>query len=275
MNKNSFTAGVFFGRCSEARHSKKVFLKKGAWILSIQLLLSHFSTAQNHQNSGSFVPDPDRTRFHLILTINSEDGFYLKRDINDMDYVTYVHGEKVLGSPYLFPDWLAGTITTADGRYYQYPLRYNAYGQVVSFANGTDSLDVTDEIREFTLSQTVHDTSIMSRFINANQFGKEKTTFFYEVVFDCPKGELLKSFQKNISTFSGGLLASKGTKYFDLQTSFSYYDKTRKKIFKINGNYTKLSQFLQLPGRDAQSLDRYDLSKEEDIISFIKSYCSY
>jgi hypothetical protein len=262
------TYGIYHQGISK---SKRKFIV----VLVFQLLFQFFLFAQ-HNYYGSFVPPPDRTPYHLILTINSEDGFYLKKDLALTDYMTYVQGEKVFGTPYLFFEWLKGTITTVDGRTYQYPIRYDAYDQLISFANGKDTLDVTDEIREFSLSIPVQDSVIVSRFINANQFKNEKSTFYYEVIFDCSKGELLKTLQKNISSITDGLLASRGKKYFSVEMKYFYYDKNEKKILKITNDKEKLFHLLKISGNDERLLhsESFDQSKEEDLIRFFKLYCN-
>ena len=233
------------------------------------------SVGSGQQYYGSFVPPPDRTPYHLILTINNEDGFYLNKEVNLVDQVTIVNGEKVLGSPYLFSEWLQGHLTTTDGRSYQYPVKYNAYDHTVSFFNGTDSL-VADDIREFTLTIAAQDSLITCRFINGSQFARQKAGAYYEVILDCAKGELLKELRKNINEVTDGLLASKGKKFFNLQTDYSFYDKTSKRLLQIELIKVKILKTLKVSDQEAINLkvDTFDFSKERDLILFFKSYCA-
>lgn len=234
--------------------------------LVLFLFIASISSAQ-HNYYGSYVPPLDRSPFHLILTINPQDGAYLKKDLGTRDLMTTMHGEKVLGTPFLLYEWSEGSLTTADGRSYTYPLRYNVFDQLVSFMNGADTLDVTDAIKEFSLNASVNDTAVVLHFINADQYKKEKKTFYYQVILDSKKGQLLKTYQKSIASLTDGLLESKGTKYFDLKSDYYYYNKDTKKISKIKADGSDLQEVLE-PGNKSS----LHFSDDEELIRYLKNY---
>jgi hypothetical protein len=227
-----------------------------------------------HGYYGSYVPPYDRSPNHLILTINPQDGAYLKKDLGQTDLSTDIRGEKVLGIPFLVWEWSSGTITTDDGRIYSYPLRYDVYKQAVSFLNGKDSLEIADPIKEFTLDIALQDTAIHLHFINASQFGKEKRIFFYQVIVDGKNGQLLKSNRKVVKSLTDGLLEEKGHKYFDLQGSYFYYDARLKKITKLDAKGTNVKEIEGVKSNQKllTQLNSFDLSNDEELIRFFRLY---
>lgn len=232
------------------------------------------SIIAQHGYYGTFVPPFDRSPNHLILTINPQDGAYLKKDLGSIDYSTEINGEKILGTPFLLYEWANGTLTTANGNTYNYPLRYNVYDQLVSFVNEKDTLDITDEISRFSLPITVNDTAITLQFVNANNYKREVKTFYYQVILDYNKGQLLKTNDKTIASMTTGLLSAKGSKYFELKSAYYYYDKGSNKISKITPGITNLTKMLSLSDSSAQKLkiNSYDFTDDEELIRFFKVY---
>lgn len=227
------------------------------------------TVAQQHNYYGSFVRPPDPSPYRMILTINPQDGAYLRKDLGNINEATQINGETVQGTPFFLDTWVNGELTTLDGRIYNFPFRYNAYRQVVNFVNGKDTLDVTDAIKKFSLYSQVGDTAIQLQFVNASQYKKENKTFYYQVVLDNEKGQLLKTNQKIIRSLTEGLLAAQGKKYFDLSSDYFYYDRTTKKLIKIKTDGSNLGQILKTDGND---LKNYNFSDEEDIIKFFSNY---
>lgn len=232
------------------------------------------SIIAQHGFYGTFVPPFDRSPNHLILTINPQDGAYLKKDLGLTDYTTEINGEKILGTPVLLYEWANGTLTTANGNTYNYPLRYNVYQQLVSFVIEKDTLDITDEIKSFSLAINVNDTAVTLQFVNANQYKHEAKTFYYQVILDYSKGQLLKTNYKTIASLTSGLLSSKGSKYFELKSEYYYYDKGSNKIVKITSDSTNVKKMLKLDDMSAEKtkVDSYDFTNDEELIKFFKLY---
>jgi hypothetical protein len=182
-----------------------------------------------------------------------------------------IDGRQVLGFPFLFHEWENGSITTADGRVFPgYKLKYNVYDQTVYFSNGGDSLEVNDEIREFTITNHYPDTTITSKFVNANQYRKEKKVFYYEVIIDSDYGQLLKYNKKLVKESAEGIPAYEGKKIFRLEQSFYYYDKKKQTITAIKANGSNIKSITEpVAGVNAES---YDFAVDTDIISFFNSY---
>ncbi len=215
--------------------------------------------------------------FQPIMNINGQDGIYLKKDLYLYNSYTILDGEWIIGTPYLFLDWSTGSLTTADGRLYSnYKLKYNVYNQAVSFLNGKDSLDVNEPVREFVLINIVNDTTVATRFVNANQYNKKDKNFYYEVIIDNEKGQLLKTNKKVVTAVAQGLLTSNTKKYLDLTYDFYYFDKVQHKITKLKSTGNNIQSVLELTDEVARelNLNGYDFSKEEDVISFMAAYFS-
>jgi hypothetical protein len=213
--------------------------------------------------------------FVNLVNINGQDGFYLKKDLYLTSSYTIINGERVLGVPFLYAEWHKGSLSTPDGRVYtDYGFKYNVENQTVFFINGKDSLEVNEDIKEFTLTVAKNDTTFESiKFVNANQYQKSSRVSYYEIVMDNERGTLLRLNEKKVASLGDGLLASKAQKYLKLERTYFYYDKQKKKLSKIKSTENMLS-ILKISDEDAKKmqLNQYDLTKEEDIIAFMLAY---
>jgi hypothetical protein len=223
---------------------------------------------------GPPVTARDMSSFNNLVNINGEDGFYLKKDLYLIDYCTIINGEKVLGLPFLFADWLNGTISTPDNRLYtDYKLKYNTQNQTVFFLNGTDSLDVNEEIKEFTLKDVLKDSIITLKFVNANQYQHTSKPLYYELLLDNERGQLLKANTKVVTTSGDGILAARTMKYLNLQSTYFYFDKKTKKLTRIRPN-SDMRSVLTLSEENGKelNLETYDISQESELLSLMKHY---
>jgi hypothetical protein len=218
--------------------------------------------------------DPPASAQHMISTVSNVPNSELFKDKRTFYFYNesyVIDGHQVFGSPFLFHDWNNGTITTADGRVFTgYRLKYNAYDQTVYFSNGTDSLEVNDEIKDFSIINVYPDTLIISKFINASQLKKEKKVFYYEVLLDNEAGQLLKYNKKIVAEASKGIPVYEGKKVFELQSSFFYYDKKKKLVTAIKANGSNISSLVDVSsGPDPKN---YDFSLDGDITAFFTRY---
>jgi hypothetical protein len=222
--------------------------------------------------NGPAVAPRDFSFGQNIVTINGSDGFYLKKDLYLINY-TVIDGHKVLGIPFLFIDWLNGTLITPDGRTYpDYKLKYNAYNQTVSFLNGTDSMEVNEPVKEFTL-KTVHDDSVItSRFTHSSNYKKTKS-FYYEILVDGDKGQLLKTNQKTIVSGGDGIIAPKTTQYLNLEWEYYYFEKKSKKITRIRPN-SDMKLVLGVTDEIAKeiNLDSFEITNEQSLMALFSNY---
>jgi hypothetical protein len=263
---------------------RKLFLPA---LISGLMLYSHQTNAQLVQPGPSLSHTPskqgppvaprDLSAFNNIVNINGQDGFYLKKNLYLTDLTTNVDGQSVLGTPFLFWEWFSGVLTLTDGRKYDsYKFRYNVYNQTVSFLNGKDSLDVDEIISEFVLNIPHGDSIITSRFVSADQYKKERTPFYYEVLLDNDKGQLLKTNKKVITSENkDGIMSNTGgRKYFNLIFSYFYYDKTTKKLTRIKPDGSNVAAVLGLSEQAAGDLNigNVDFSMEDQLVKFLKSY---
>jgi hypothetical protein len=227
--------------------------------------------------SGPPVGARNLTPVQNIVNINGQDGFYLRKDLYLADTYTIVKGRRVMGIPYLFQEWLEGSLSTPDGRIYKdYKLRYNAQDQTVSFlmqfVNGTDSLEVNEPIKEFTLKYVAGDSTFTLRFINADQYQKGKS-FFYEVLLDNENGQLLKTNQKTVGTLENPMLGAETKKYLKLESEYYYYDKASRKVIKIT-SVSDIKNALHLTEEEIKQLqvNFVDFANEVDVIKVFREY---
>jgi hypothetical protein len=226
---------------------------------------------------GQHTPGTDQlSRSSDFLGNHAQDIVYDRAKIYLSSQTYNISGMQVVGTPFLYHDWSAGTILTKDGRTFTgYKLRYDIYDQAVSFLNGKDSLDVNDEIKVFTLLvKTDSVNTDKFTFVNANEYKKEKDVFYYELLVDSSYGQLLRVSRKFVAEGHNGLPVFEGKKVFDLQAEYYYYNTSTKKISRIKGNNSNVSQLLGLTKSDEETLgmDRINFNQEADILNFFQSY---
>ena len=244
-------------------------------LLACVLTCSFYCYSQS--NIPPVAVPPQNVPYATKVNLTTDDEWFKDRRVNHYWEDSYViNGRRVFGSPFLYHDWETGEITTADGRLYTgYKLKYDAFNQVVYFTNGTgDSLQVDEEIKEFKLTVVYPDTVINCRLVNANQFKKEKKSFYYEVLLDDAAGELLKYNKKIVADADKSMPAYEGKKFFDLEVSFFYYDKKNNSINPIKANGSNITAILNLDDNLKNRLkpEGYDFSVEANIVSFFRQY---
>lgn len=190
-----------------------------------------------------------------------DEGFYM------------IDGRKVSGSPFLYRNWEKGTITIADGRVFSgYRIKYNAFHQTVYFHNGTDSLEVDDEIREFSMFIQNGDSVVKYTFVNASQLKPEKKPLYYELIADKTDYQLYKLNKKFVAEASKTIPVAEGRKIFDLELSYFYFNRKSKKLTRIRSNSSNLAEILGITREKLTELkpENYDFSNEADIIRFFE-----
>lgn len=239
------------------------------------ILLLNASTGNTQGMNGPKVFPRDLSAYQNVVNINGQDGFYLKKDLYLTDNITIIDGQRVLGIPFLFLEWQDGSLTTPDNRVYtDYKYKYNVENQTISFINGKDSMEVNEEIKEFTLKVLKKDSVINVRFVHGNQYQKRvNAPFYYEVLLDNDKGQLLKLNKKVVTTVGDGILAARTSKYLKLEPSYYYYDKQTKKLIRIKET-TDITTIIPLTEEDKKELspDSFDFGNEENTIKFFKQY---
>lgn len=250
---------------------KKILLAANLFFL---LLIAHTSTAQ----PGAALPVPMKPidARQQVENLNGDNQHYSRNDLS-LENSMIIKGDRVFGTPFLYDEWIDGTIVTADGRTYYYKTRYNVYenDQIISYMYGKDSMDVNEEIKGFSLQVPVNADSVRNiQFVSANQYQHEKSTFYYEVVLDNEKGQLLRANKKVIATADNGVLSVAGKKVFSLKSTFYYFDKSTKKIYKIRSDGSNVRELLNLDKNNQGNIspESYDFNKGEDIISFFTYY---
>lgn len=220
-------------------------------------------------------PNIPQIDFRPMSTVSTEDLFKYKRTFYYDNEVYIIDGLKVRGTPFLIHDWSPGTIIGVDGKIYSdYQLKYNAFNQTILFQQGKDSLEVTNLIKEFTLFVKSGDSTENIRFINANEFKNENSTFYYEVMAEGRPGIFLRYDRKFVNDADKNMPAYEGQKYFDIGFSYYYYDKVRKKISRIRAGGGNIEA---LVGKEALlesgiSLKDYNFSSEDEVKRFFNDF---
>ena len=236
---------------------------------SLLFMLTVSSIAQNPN-----VLNPN-VNFNPMSAVSTEDLFKGKETFLYYNEVYIIDGQKVFGTPFLIHDWSDGTIIGTDGQIYSgYKLKYNAYDQSVLFQQGNDSLEVTNEIKDFTLTLKIKDSTEVLHFINANQFKKENTKFYYEVLAEDDGGQLLRYDRKFVDDADKSMPTLEGQKFFDMEFSYFYYDINKKKLTRIKADGSNIESIL---GKDAiaksgLSLSDYYIATEKGLRNFFTDF---
>ncbi|MET0461746.1 MAG: hypothetical protein ABW007_01275, partial [Chitinophagaceae bacterium] len=147
-----------------------------------------------------------------------------------------IDGQKVVGSPFWQPNWVAGLLHTADGRKISgFKFKYDIFYQTIQFLNGKDSLEMVEPTVELDLVINEGDSTVTVRFINSQQYDKKSPSVYYEVLLDDAKGQLMKLNQLKIEDLNEGLTVRDGKKAFKSANAYYYYDKQKQKLTKLKG----------------------------------------
>ena len=189
-----------------------------------------------------------------------------------MDRVYVVGSEDVHGSPYLYEEWNKGNLVLADGRTFDsYLFRYDALEQTVHFKSGNDSLQVVDPVSEFTLFSTQKDSVYKYRFVTSSRFWKKDPNVFYEVLYEDEQGMLLKRNKKIVTRNTGNLPGMGDKKFFDLELTHYYFNKSAKKIDKLKLDGSNLLALLGAEDlRDKVVAKEWKLMNEDDRVKIMK-----
>ncbi|HYM95207.1 MAG TPA: hypothetical protein VET23_13780 [Chitinophagaceae bacterium] len=227
--------------------------------------------------SNCFAQNPNLRNMNLtpINTVPTSDWFSFKRTVYYDNEVYVINGNKVYGTPFLYHNWAPGVVIGVDGSVFSgYQLKYDAYNQTVLFQKGTDSLEITNVIQEFTLNIKIGDSTQNLHFVNANQYKKEQSTFYYQVLSEGESGQFLCYNRKFVNDEDKSLPALEGKKYFDMELTYYYYDKNKKKLNKIRAGGGNIESLLGADNikRSGLSLKDYNFSSESDMVKFFDQY---
>ena len=253
---------------------KKHFMKY--FLFAFNFIIAGYSGFAQVQARPALSASADQLSRTTVLFGNTAQDLVYDRTKIYLDYQTYiVDGAKVTGSPFLYPVWNGGTVTTTDGKIFSnYKLKYNAFNQTVFFSDGKDSLEANEPVKEFYL-MVPEEKGVVKKytFIHSDQVKKEKQPFYYEVLIDSSRGQLLKLNRKIVREGSNSLPGFAG-KVFYLELTYFFYDKQTKKITRLKGNGTNISETLRLTKaeEEAMELNNLDFNKEEDIVGLFNAY---
>ncbi len=207
--------------------------------------------------------------------ISDQNMFQDRRNLYFFDDQYMIEGRRVFGTPFLYREWEKGVITTADGRVFNgYKVRYDAFHQTVFFSNGTDSLEVNEEIKEFSITTVYTDTVTTNRFFNANLYSKPKKPAYYELMAEGAAGQLLKFNRKIVTELSKGLPAYDGKKVFELEQTFYYYNKATKKLTQLKATGANVAEAMGVDANSeaASNIKGTNFAVNAEVVEFFKKY---
>ena len=189
-----------------------------------------------------------------------------------MDKVYVIGGNDVHGSPYLYEEWNKGSLVLADGRTFDnYLFRYDAFEQTIHFRSGNDSLQVIDPVSEFTILSNQKDSLYKYRFVNSTRFWKKDPNTFYEVLYEDEQGMLLKKNKKIVTRNTGNLPGMGDKKFFDLELTHYYFNKSAKKLDKLKLDGSNLLTLLDAEDfREKIVAKEWKLMNEDDRVKIVK-----
>ena len=189
-----------------------------------------------------------------------------------IDKVYTSGSDDVHGSPYLYEEWNKGSLILVDGRTFDnYLFRYDAFHQTLHFKAGNDSLEVIDPVAEFTLLSSQKDSVYKYRFVTSSRFWKKDPNVFYEVLYEDEQGMLLKKNKKIVTRNTGNLPGMGEKKFFDLELTHYYFDKSSKKLDKLKLDGSNLLALLNAEDlRDKIIAKELKLMNEDDRIKIVK-----
>ena len=181
----------------------------------------------------------------------------------------------VKGSPFLFEDWVRGTVTVANGtKFERVNLMYDQVADELVFKSEKgETKTFVDQVKEFSFKQE-KDNVLVSEKVFRNGFTPidgAKPYTFYEVLVD-DKTKLLKRTSKSIME---EMSYSSAVKVKSFQTSTSYYVARDNKLTKIKNDKKAVLAAL---GDKQTELEAYiktkkpDLKKDEDLANLVAYY---
>jgi len=187
---------------------------------------------------------------------------------------TYVvNGRNVVGSPFLYEDWLQGKIVTIDGRVFDgYQIKYNAYHQTLFFKSGKDSLEVNEAVKNFVLLTNYNKEVKLLSFDFFEKIPKLNNPLFLELLYDGEKGKLYKFNKKIVTSLSRDLPNSTENLVFDLKHSYFYFNKKDKKLQALKDDFSNIETLFKPSAQALLSLKtvNMDFKEEANLINYIK-----
>lgn len=176
----------------------------------------------------------------------------------------------ILGSPFLFKDWIKGTVVTSKGIYQNVELKYDAYENTLLFNKENKSFEFEDDVKEFILMRNVMDSNSYQYFIKgilANGLNSQK---YVQVL---SKGKI-KLYKLNARLMTEVSQVNEGIKKSFTNVT-KYFAGAEGHIEQVNLNKKEVLQLLKDKDADMQQFIKdksLNLKKEEDVTSLVNYY---
>lgn len=124
----------------------------------------------------------------VVVGLCHSDGFaQTAKDISGRNWTELNKYSEVTGSPFLFDDWVPGTVKFADQKQISVKsLKYDLLNDVLLFKNEKEEImEVAEPVLEFTLTYTKDSKTLQKTFRSGFKASNNNTAqSFYEILFD-------------------------------------------------------------------------------------------
>jgi hypothetical protein len=183
-------------------------------------------------------------------------------------YYTLVGSFKVIGTPYLFSEKIAGDMISEKEKAYNIDLSYNTYNQELAFytmANPNQPLvKKPGELDSFFIHKN-ESAGIPSvyLFVYGPAFGATDKCY-YQVVASGPRFNLYKRYKSDLEIVSSNIIQSE-LRQFNLSYEYYYTDSTTKQLKRLRQNVNSIVKEFK-PVKDISGIikeETFSLNPEE------------
>lgn len=178
----------------------------------------------------------------------------------------------IKGSPFLYENWISGSVTVAKGTYKKLELKFDAYSNKIYFNKNDELYEFEDDVISFVLMPKVSDSSTYQYFKSGFSGDGLRSSQFVEVLIE-GKISLYKSAIKlvtDVNEINRGVIKTFGdaTRYFIMNDN-------KLKAIKMTKN-----DVLELVSDKQEKIQAYidqnklSTKKSDDLLQILKYYNS-
>lgn len=176
----------------------------------------------------------------------------------------------ILGSPFLFKDWIKGTVVTPKGIYQNLELKYDAYENILLFKKEDKSLEFQEDVKEFILMSNEMDSNSYQYFIKGIIADGLSAQKYIQVL---SKGKI-KLYKLNARLMTEVSEINQGIKKSFTNVT-KYYAGAEGHIQQVNLNKKDLLPLFKDKEADVQQFIKeksLNVKKEEDVVALVNYY---
>ena len=176
----------------------------------------------------------------------------------------------ILGSPFLFKDWIKGTAVTPKGIYQNLELKYDAYENILLFKKEDKSLEFQEDVKEFILMSNEMDSNSYQYFIKGIIADGLSAQKYIQVL---SKGKI-KLYKLNARLMTEVSEINQGIKKSFTNVT-KYYAGAEGHIQQVNLNKKDILPLFTDKEADVQQYIKeksLNVKKEEDVVALVNYY---